>query len=190
MTLDLPDDIVAHPLYGSKPMHSGVSLPNAVFARAHWSYGSERFFPESAIIADTTKQNYNVFPRYCYVDILKHCRGCDRPFIFFAMEQKHWFETLRFYVDADCVHCTECGKSRRRAKRRVTLHAHLAKKKDLSDEEFMHFVDNTVHLLQAGFLKNLSRLGQLKNRAMARMPEYSGTRQLEEALRCLRAGSS
>ena len=67
--------------------------------RRYPSYLSNRraYFPESAIPADESRQNYSVIPRLCYVDELRRCRKCDRDFIFFAREQHFWYEVLRFW---------------------------------------------------------------------------------------------
>jgi Probable zinc-ribbon domain len=47
-----------------------------------------------------------------YFDEKRHCRDCGKQFIFFAMEQKHWFEVLGFMLDADAVRCSICRKIR------------------------------------------------------------------------------
>lgn len=45
-----------------------------------------------------------------YFDIDRRCEVCDRPFLFFAEEQKHWYETLGFNLSAMCLRCVECRK--------------------------------------------------------------------------------
>ena len=106
-----PDEMAAlvpHGRYGARPIPSGLTVPEAEIRRGFWRHDREKLFPESVLLADVAKQNYAIYPRKYYVDMLRRCQGCERPFIFFAREQRHWYETLRFHVEADCVHCPTC----------------------------------------------------------------------------------
>lgn len=102
---------VDHPRYGSRPILSGERWTEGEIRRAFWAYGSVQFFPETAITADITRQNYGYCPRRVYVDIARNCKTCSRPFLWFALEQKFWFEELGFFVDAQCHHCQGCRRS-------------------------------------------------------------------------------
>ena len=177
-------NVVPHPRYGSEPLVSGVRgiSPEAIL-NGYWGYRSEKIFPESVLVADASKQNYSVFPRQFYVDILKTCRSCARPFIFFAAQQKHWFETLRFFVDADCVHCSECRAQRTATKRAVQHYSSLVQLDQPKPDELQQLVDASVLLLSQGSLKNRTRLGHIKNLALKQIPQYPGTLALVEALR-------
>ena len=178
-------DVVPHPRYGSEPLASGVrGISLEEILRGYWAYKIEEIYPESVLIADTSKQNYSVFPRECYVDMRRTCRSCKRPFIFFAAEQKHWFEVLRFYVDADCVHCPACRVQRRAAKQAVEHYAELITISQPNQDELQQLVDASVALLSQGILKSRSRsrLGHIKNMAFKQIPAYSGTLALAQAL--------
>ena len=57
-------------------------------------------------------------PRFThYLDLDQCCWGCARRFIFFAEEQKYWYESLRFYLSSPCINCVECRKTRQRKTR-------------------------------------------------------------------------
>ncbi|MEL6197168.1 MAG: zinc-ribbon domain containing protein, partial [Pseudomonadota bacterium] len=99
---------VDHPRYGDQPILSDERWSEEDVRRAYWRHASATFFPETAITANIARQNYCCMPRRVYVDIEKRCRSCGRLFLWFALEQRHWFETLGFFVDADCVHCQDC----------------------------------------------------------------------------------
>lgn len=177
-------DLVPHPRYGNEPIPSDVKgVSTEAILRSHWSYRSREIFPESVLMADTSKQHFNVFPRECYVDIRKICRSCQRPFLFFAAEQKHWFEVLQFYVDADCVHCPECRVQRIAAKRACQRYSSLILLAKPTPDELQQLVDAAVLLHAQGTLKSRDRLGQLKNAALRLIPDYPGTLALVEALR-------
>jgi hypothetical protein len=168
-------------------MVSGVKVPRDKIERGHWSYGYQTIYPESVLVADTSKQNYSIYPREYYVDLLEYCRTCNRPFIFFAREQKHWFETLRFFVDARCVLCPECRRDSQTHRRRLRRYSDLFAKPTKSARDLMHLVNDGAYLLRRGVLRNLSTLGRLKNEAARRIPDYQGTLQLAEVIKRARA---
>jgi hypothetical protein len=64
----------------------------------------------TAIAADVSRQSWKPVAVTHYYDIDKICRDCHRRFIFFAEEQKHWYEELGFQIDADAVRCPPCRK--------------------------------------------------------------------------------
>ena len=105
---DIPAGIVVHPVYGAGPTVSGIAVPMDAIRRGARLYGDEEFYPCSVLIADTSRQNFSLYPKKYYVDVLNECLTCGAPFVFFAQEQKHWYETLGFVLDADCVRCVEC----------------------------------------------------------------------------------
>ena len=105
---DIPAGIVVHPVYGAGPTVSGIAVPVEAIRRGARLYGDEEFFPGSVLVADTRKQNYSVYPKKYYVDVLNECLSCGAPFVFFAQEQKHWYETLRLHVATDCLSCSHC----------------------------------------------------------------------------------
>ncbi len=97
-----------HPRFGNKPIPSGFKYSRDKLDSAHWRYSTLTYFPETAIPADIEKQSFSIYPRSLYVDIEENCEVCKRPFKFFAKEQKYWFETLGFRIDAHCTRCVDC----------------------------------------------------------------------------------
>lgn len=180
---------VPHPRYGSESIPSGLSIPAGQIAWGHWRYERDSIFPESVLRADTSKQNYSIYPREYYVDIRKQCRECERRFIFFAKEQKHWFEVLKFYVDADCVLCPECRRKSQTIRRRLKRYSDLMQKPDRSKKDYMVLVDDATYLLGERVVRDLGRLGRLKNEAMRYIPEYPGMAQLQDMLKRVRGAS-
>ena len=55
-------DMVPHPRYGAVPIASGLTIAEAEIRHGHWRYGQGAMYPESVLIADTSKQNYSVSP--------------------------------------------------------------------------------------------------------------------------------
>jgi hypothetical protein len=175
-------DLVPHPRYGRLPVPSGYPVPEAELRdRAMW-FDINGIFPETVIPADTTRQNYSVLPRRYYFDQLKLCRACERRFIFFAKEQKHWFEDLGFWIDADCVRCPECRRQRRNVNRSFARYSTRIAQPELSPREFQTLLDDAVVLANEGLLKDPQRLRRLRNLAIRRGIDASSLVELEVAI--------
>ena len=130
------------------------------------------------LAADVSRQNFALYPRVFYVDMLVRCRECQRPFLFFAKEQQHWYEGLGFYVDADCVHCPVCRKKFHRQQALLKRYGRLVALQQPTRKELMQLVDDTIALLQTGHLKNTQRLSTLTSKARRLIPESPGVEQL------------
>jgi hypothetical protein len=183
----LPPDLVPHPRYGMKPIPSGLRVPEETIRDGFWRHRGERMYPESVLVADTAKQNYSVFPRSYYVDVLRTCQTCERPFIFFAREQRHWFETLKFFVDADCVLCAKCRRESQAIRRRLRRYSDLQRRSSPKPAELKMLVDDAAYLFARGVLRDVANLGRLKNRAVKSIPDYAGTIGLRDALEAAKA---
>jgi len=174
---------VNHPRYGAVPHISGITLAEEQIRQGFWHLRiEETMFPGSVLIARTELQNCTISPRQYYVDLVRTCRRCARRFIFFAKEQRYWFETLKFFVEADCVLCPECRPQARTIQRRIRRYSDLMKRQNRTADELETLVDDAVYLLGHGVLRNLHRLGALKNEALRIIPRRPGTIRLEEAL--------
>ena len=175
-------DIVPHPRYGDAVVPSGSKASPKEVRASFWRYGSDTIFPESAIRADTTRQNFTVFPRGYYVDALRKCRTCGRPFIFFAREQQHWYETLGFHIDADCVHCPECRRSDQQLRRRFQRYSESIGRADIDDRDLVTLVGDAVFLWEAGVLRDEQRLRRLRNLARRRIPGSTATTGIDRVI--------
>lgn len=183
-------NLVPHPRYGSAPRPSGITIPEAEIRNGYWRLGHDEIYPETVLLADTSRQDFSIYPRRYYVDTLRRCRKCGRDFLFFAREQKYWFETLRFNVDADCVLCPECRRQTQTVRRRLRRYSDLRRKPDITRKELMHLVDDAAFLLTHGVLHDLNVLGQIKNRALREIAEYPGVQQLAQLLEQARAAEA
>ena len=178
---------VPHPRYGSVPHTSGVVVAEQKIRESFWRLRNETLFPESVLVAAPERQNYSVFPRLYYVDVLRECRTCKRPFIFFAKEQRYWFETLKFYVDADCVQCPDCRRESRSVQHRLRRYSDLMREQSRTPAQLQKLVDDATHLFAHGLLGNVNTLGAIKNEALRIIPGYAGTTRLAQALQAGRS---
>ena len=153
---------VKHPRYGSETIPSDFHYSLDDIESSHWRYASLKLFPESAIPADISRQKYAVYPRSIYVDLEEQCEVCKRPFIFFALEQKFWFETLGFWVDAHCTRCIDCRKKDQNVRRLQNTYAELRVKANLNREETKLLKNTALELLQLGYITDKAKIDALK----------------------------
>jgi hypothetical protein len=125
------------------------------------------------------KQNFGVIPRGWYADILKKCRDCRRKFIFYAEEQRHWYEVLGFTIDADCVRCPECRRADQTLRRRFQRYSNAIARTDLTDDEFATLVGDAAFVWDNGLLKKRDKLKRIRNQARRRIPNHPATREID-----------
>lgn len=175
---------VEHPRYGKAPrftgldpnpdssgvhLHPNTRILSKAVLRVMKSYlgrgfkfpdDGTRMVPGTAVAADVSRQARAAVPvtHYCDIDIV--CRDCRRRFIFFADEQKHWYEELGFPLEADADRCPPCRKHLR----------HVAQTR-LRYEELFHAQERTVgeSLEMAGCCLLLVEEGIFHRRQMERV---------------------
>lgn len=184
-TLERLADLVPHPRYGTEIVPSGqVGDEDVIPEPPEWS--KDVIFPESAIPADVLRQNYSTMSHlHWYVDTLRDCRMCKRPFIFFAREQQFWYETLRFRVEVDCRECFECRASLRAVRRRLKRYGELVGKRELTDADMLALASDAAFLWTRGLLRDEQRLRRIRNRAHRQVPDRAATRALDELVASL-----
>jgi hypothetical protein len=184
-TLERLANAVPHPRYGTEIVSSGsVGEHDAIPGPPEWS--KDVTFPESALPADVRKQNFTTMShRHWYVDTLRDCRRCRRPFVFFAREQRYWYETLRCRVEVECRECVECRASLRTVRRRLKRYGELVVDRDLTDEDMLALASDVAFLWTEGLLRDEQRLRRIRNRALRQVPEGAATRALDELVASL-----
>jgi len=177
--------VVPHPRYGASFIPSGFHATEDMIRDSYWGYKDERIFPDSAIPAETSLQNFLTFPRPYYVDILKLCRDCKCNFIFFAREQKYWYEELRFYIDADCVRCPECRPKERELKKRFERYSNTIGIEDPSEDSLETLVDDAVYLWTRDLIRNENTIRRLRNLANRKIPDRPATQEINTLVESL-----
>lgn len=56
-------------------------------------------------------------PYFAFIDAKLTCQDCGRSFVFSAAEQRHWYETLKFWVQSRPKQCLACRRVRRAQRR-------------------------------------------------------------------------
>jgi hypothetical protein len=205
---------VEHPRYGRGPRYTSLDPdPLDATVHLHWNATSQREIvarfqaltgkpwpyldtvsymshvkriPNTAIAADLARQTPATVPVTHYFDLERVCRDCQRHFIFFAEEQKHWYEELGFGLDSDCVRCVECRKRQQgiaRKRQRYEELFHVAKR---TDEENLEMAECCLSLIKASVFshRQTQRVRMLLKRVSL---EASGEIQAryEQLLECL-----
>ncbi len=123
----------------------------------------------TAIKADPDKQHPSIMPVTHYFDVERVCRDCGRPFIFFAKEQKHWYETLRFPLEADCVRCPECRRTNQKIARCRATYESLLSRADRTQKETERMLAAMLVLVEQGIFS--SRKLEMARMHAKRLPE-------------------
>lgn len=169
-------EFVDHPRYGRRPHYTGCNpdpldhsvelLSNTttfeeIVARyesligKRWPHGDfsgysnrARRVPNTAIEADGSCQTSATIPVTHYFDLERECRDCSRPFLFFAQEQKHWYEELGFGLDSDCVRCVECRKDQQTIARLRREYETLFHIPNRTEDETLTMAEACVELVE------------------------------------------
>ncbi len=95
------------------------------------------------------------------MDLKKLCVKCNRWFLFYAEEQRYWFETLGFYIDADCTKCIDCRKKEQSIKVMQREYEVLKKNDERTVEETRKLKNIALELYQLGYIKNKSKIDEI-----------------------------
>ena len=141
---------VDHPLYGKRPRYTGLNPIEYFFSR-YFNGNSpvEERIAGTAIKADITKQADATVHVTHYFDVKRICRDCDRPFIFFAQEQRYWYEELGLKLHADCVRCVPCRRQQRELSRCRKRYEELYRMKTRSEQEHLEMAECLLTIYEA-----------------------------------------
>jgi hypothetical protein len=170
-------EFVEHPRYGRGPRITGLNpRPSDPGVQLHWmatehdemvelhqrvtgepwphgnprpSGAPARRIPNTAIAADLARQTPASVAVTHYFDMERQCRDCGRPFLFFAQEQKHWYEELGFGLDSDCVRCVECRKQQHGLAAERETYESLFHIPDKSTEQLIRMAEACLALIEA-----------------------------------------
>jgi hypothetical protein len=167
---------VDHPRYGRGPRLTGLNpSPTDRDVHLHWNatthqeivaqfeavmgkkwpygdysayYRQTKRIPNTAVPADLTRQTPATVPVTHYFDLERPCRDCNRPFIFFAEEQKFWYEQLGFGLESDCVRCVDCRKKQQGIARQREVYESLFHLTDKDEQQALDMADACLYLIE------------------------------------------
>ncbi|MEM7061151.1 MAG: zinc-ribbon domain containing protein [Pseudomonadota bacterium] len=158
-------DFVHHPRYGDMPIASDTPMPPDP---ERWLPFVEseacRVFPETLLMGDTIRQaltDHNTRP--IYVDVARPCTTCRRWFLFFAQEQRHWYEELGIRTGAEATECTDCRRKRHGEKRDVLRYEALLAAATRTSGEEAELDAIRDRLIERGYIRNNSKAARGAN---------------------------
>ncbi len=90
--------------------------------------GEMKKLPPGSVRGSPLRQVFGLGgPHLFYVDIERRCRSCRRMFVFSAKEQRHWYETLKFFECSTAIDCQNCRRDRRTARKLLASHSEVSK---------------------------------------------------------------
>lgn len=152
-----------HPKYGKQPRMTG-SNPGSDYkgdVHLHWHSGKDCRVPDTAIPANLKKQTPATIPVTHYYDVRRVCEDCGERFLFFALEQKHWYEELGFPLDSDCVRCVACRKRQQGIAQARQRYEELFPIELRTAEENLEMAERCVDLIDDGAF-TVKRLGRVR----------------------------
>lgn len=164
------DAFVAHPRYGDEPHLTGLNpeenwLTGEVYL--HWHSGGKARIPNTAIAANTARQNRPTIAVTHYFDSRRSCVDCGQSFLFFAAEQKYWYEVLGFPLEANCVRCVPCRKQQRTLQAQRQRYEELVVLEDRTADQDIALIESALALVGASVFgrRLLERLRSILKRA-------------------------
>lgn len=181
---------VEHPRFGKAPRFTGFDPdPDSATVHLHWNTqydtatqlrqmerlpGWSPALPDdgtgmvrgTAIAADLSKQSPATVSVTHYYDIEKVCRQCGHRFIFFAEEQKYWYEELGFPLEADAVRCAPCRRRLQQIARQRERYEQLFRLPNRTTDETLEMADCCLTLIEEGVFhrRQTQRVRMLLNR--------------------------
>ena len=104
----------------------------------------------TAVEADLERQSFSTVPVLYYFDRVQECFDCGRPFIFFAEEQKYWYETLGFNVWAGCKRSIVCRNRQHGLERWRRRYEELFHREQRTVDENLEMAECSVALIEGG----------------------------------------
>lgn len=143
-------NFVEHPRYGRQPRFTGLN-PQTNFDShtfLHWHSPQNCRIENTAIAADLKKQSSATVPVTHYYDVERQCRDCNQMFIFFAAEQKYWYEELKFPLESDCIRCFPCREKQRNIAHTLKQYENLFHVADRTSEQTLMMTECCLYLIE------------------------------------------
>lgn len=160
-------NFVEHPIFGREPRFTGLN-PQTDYGGdifLHWHSPETCRIPNTAVAADFAEQLPATVPVTHYYDVIRTCRDCNQKFIFFADEQKFWYEDMKFRLESDCIRCVDCRKTKQRLALARQQYEELSHRDNRSVQETLTMAVCCLTLIEQSVftVKQTSHVRQLLN---------------------------
>jgi hypothetical protein len=141
---------VEHPRYGRGPRFTNLRPREVPLGYRLTTYLSSDKIEGTAVEANVERQAYSPIPALFYFDLKRQCLECGRQFVFFAEEQRHWYETLGFSLDADCRRCVDCRRRQHGLERLRRRYEELFHQQCRTAAENLEMAECAMGLIESG----------------------------------------
>jgi Probable zinc-ribbon domain len=144
-------EFVEHPRLGRHPRLTGLNPnPKDQGVHLHWcvNWNGNRLIPNTAVLADLTRQTPATVQVTHYFDLERECNDCKRLFIFFAEEQKYWYEELGFGLDSLCTRCIDCRKKQQAIAQQRKIYESLIHLADKNEQQILDMAHACLYLME------------------------------------------
>lgn len=115
------------------------------------SFSTSGKLPAGFLWGDPSRQVFGLGgPALVFGPLEKRCRECGVDFVFTADEQRHWYETLGFFLDSTAVRCSSCRTKRRRLEQARRAWELALKAVDSTPKSHVAVVEAGLGLLEHG----------------------------------------
>lgn len=167
-------NFVEHPRYGRQPHFSGLNpqtdLEGNIFL--HWHSPKSCRITNTAIAANLGKQVSATIPVTHYYDVERQCRDCRQMFIFFAAEQKYWYEELQFPLESDCVRCFPCREKQRQIAHSLKHYETLFHVDERTSEQSLLMLECCLYLIENDVFDCTPKQTQQVNRLLKAVDDH------------------
>ena len=141
------NDFVNHPRYGHKPRYTPEKDND--FNNVDHQFAPHKGRLKGTAIKANTRKQIGQYKFTHYFDMRCICVDCKRNFIFFAEEQKHWYEELGFDTQVWCNRCVDCRRTKRGIEKIRNRYQELFQL-DRSRFEHLELAQCAIKLIQKG----------------------------------------
>lgn len=142
---------VEHPRYGKRPRFTGLDVTDSLdgTVHCHWHSPVGVRVPGTGVVANVARQRPATLQVTHYFDAKRVCRKCGGSFLFFAEEQKYWYEDLGFPLEADCLECVACRNDEQRLRLIRQKYEALLRETARTENDTLELVECGVLLLES-----------------------------------------
>ncbi len=142
------------------------------------SFSTSGKLPAGFLWGDPSRQVFGLGgPALVFGPLEKRCRECGVDFVFTADEQRHWYETLGFFLDSTAVRCSSCRTKRRRLEQARRAWELALKAVDSTPKSHLAVVEAGLTLLEHGGQVKREKLLMHTSRAAKLGADVSALRQ-------------
>lgn len=142
------------------------------------SFSTSGKLPAGFLWGDPARQVFGLGgPALVFGPLEKRCRECGVDFVFTADEQRHWYETLGFFLDATAVRCSPCRTKRRKLEQARRAWELALKAVDSTPKSHLAVVEAGLGLLEHGGQVKREKLLMHTSRAAKLGADVSALRQ-------------